>query len=118
MINSREQLPISRRGIPPHDFDNNGITHNPSARPLVSRKPLGEMGVKIIPNGRPTSSSNSFESKSTTVESFGIKKSAIKLIPLADKPLTQVFQTSVGGGRVYGGGTSKEALQRAKRKKR
>ncbi len=31
-------------------------------------------------------------------------------------PLTSFFETSIGGGRVGGGGTSREALQRAKRK--
>ncbi len=29
-------------------------------------------------------------------------------------PLTPVFETPIGGGRVYGGGTSREALRRAK----
>lgn len=31
-------------------------------------------------------------------------------------PLTRFFQTSIGGGRTGGGGTSREALRRAKRK--
>lgn len=51
-------------------------------------------------------------------QSFMPEQKGYQLIPLMDLPLTKVFTVSYGGGRVYGGGTSTEALRRAKRKAR
>lgn len=42
----------------------------------------------------------------------------IVIYPVATRPLVPVFEVRWGGGRVYGGGTSSEALARAKRKMR
>ena len=38
--------------------------------------------------------------------------------PLVRKPITPTFETSHGGRRVGGGGTSREAIRRAKKKSR
>ncbi len=40
------------------------------------------------------------------------------LVPVVKLPLTPPFGISRGGGRVYGGGTSDEALSRARKKSR
>lgn len=54
----------------------------------------------------------------TTIVNQGRKIPAFINVPLVEKPLTPVLKTSVGGGRSIGGGTSSEAIQRAKRKSR
>lgn len=115
-MNQREQLPISHRKHVPHDFDNHGITNNPSERSSVLREPLQEIGATIVLNGHPIGNSEFFELRPTTVKHFKTEKPATKSIPLTIEPLITVFQTPVGGGRIYGGGTSKDALRRAKRK--
>jgi hypothetical protein len=119
-MSRQENSSISSRKNIPHDFDNRGVTHHPSERPSVSKESLNEISVKIISNGHSISSSGSgvFKSEPTTIKQFGTEKPAIRIIPVVKKPLMPVFETSVRGGRIYGGGTSKEALRRAKRKKK
>lgn len=48
----------------------------------------------------------------------GREITVFKLSPLVKKPLTPVFENKKGGHTTGGGGTSPEALRRAKRKKR
>lgn len=50
------------------------------------------------------------------VDPHGKQQKFDKITPLLEKPATEPFFTHWGGGRAYGGGLSKEAKRRAKRK--
>lgn len=101
----------------PYTRSNKGRTRHPSDAPTPDRTELFKLAVTS--NFCPSdvgSDGSSIVRPVFQVDKFGDVRERIARIPIVCKPLTPVFHTTVGGGRVGGGGTSREALQRAKKK--
>lgn len=109
---------FSRNKSLPHELKNNpGPTNNPSDCPQVKIESLTELRT-FSPNGKKVDQSGLSITESTSVNNgFGITHGIVET-PLTKKPLTPVFRVRHGGGRSYGGGTSDEALRRAKKQNR
>lgn len=114
-----ERKPFIVQRKPSDDDHNRGVTHRPSNRPPVSRMFLHLLTCRIPQNGhRISQPPDCVINETTIVDKFGKKHPALKVVPLAERPLNPAFKTHFGGGRAYGGGTSKEALRRARKKSR
>ncbi len=97
----------------PSSRENHGVVNN---SPDVELQERGWNCLKIeLPkNGHVILAPNSFRIREGAI---GKKKiPGMILTPITIVPLTGVYHTSRGGHRVGGGGTSVEALRRAKRK--
>src|SRR3989344_7606924 len=112
-MNRIEQMSSSQRTRFPRNLNNNGVTQHASERPSVSSKTVSKIGITIISNKNSHSidSLGQFESKLITVQNFKHRKVPM-FVPLVRVPLTPIKSSR---NRVCGGGTSKEALRRAKR---
>lgn len=77
----------------PDNARTSNIVHNEPDVPLPERKLFPKLSVRLHPN---------------SIRS-------IRIIPEVTTPVLRSRLTSVGGGRTIGGGTSKEAIRRAKR---
>lgn len=102
-----------RQKTVPRTRDNSGVIRHSSDAPTPVRTELPELAFasNFHPSDRHTTIGPVFQ-----IEKDGGVQKRIARIPNVCEPLTPVFHTGFGGGRVGGGGTSKEALQRAKRK--
>lgn len=105
------------RKIFPQDRDNHGPVHHHSDTQKVTTKPLERL-VTFVPNqnGRHSIPNGLVRVSPFTLNDRKVPVNGVDVIPLARQPLTPAYKTSIGGVRVGGGGTSREALRRAKRK--
>lgn len=92
------------------------IIHRPPAAPIPKNYVLSEAATHVPINGHRIERMKDLIVSSTTHRGgHGEPKRFVMLTPFVETPLTPVFETPVGGGRVGGGGTSREAIQRAKK---
>lgn len=115
-----ERFVRSHQMIPSTDRNNGGVIHNnPDTSPVRFNR-LRKIAVTVPAVRFQGSHHASVDIRPTSLPSghLGGRIEAVRVVPLAREPIQEVFRTSVRGGRVGGGGTSKEALQRAKRKER
>lgn len=111
---------IERRTFPESRSNHGGVRNNPDV-PVVEVERVAKLdifvpnidGHSVTPTGLAETNPASFEIGFVTTK---VTTRGIRVVPLVRKPLIPVYQTSHGGGRIGGGGTSKEALRRAKRK--
>ena len=108
----------------PVNNHNQGVVHRSPEAPVVETKEL-YVSILVVSNKKPCIFADAFSTikqvRITVPKNRKEPERTIKVFEvtsLVKKPLTPVFETSVRGGRIYGGGTSTEALGRAKRKSR
>lgn len=98
--------------------ENHGPTSKGPDRPRAQVLSISKLAIGLstdsqIPNGR-----GAVENRECWDEDAGMYYSVKLFIPTTLEPLVPSFYTRYGGGRTYGGGTSREALRRAARKLR
>jgi len=104
------------RKIFPSNHKNNGIIHRAPLAPPTRIETLIKQSIIVITN------KNIYSDKpcKISISKIDIKHNrmarAFNITPLTKVCLTPIFRISVGGGRIGGGGTSKESIRRAKRK--
>lgn len=99
-------------------FNNHGEAGNKPDVPTVKVEQIENL-TTFLPNGKIDLGKSGLNNVEPSIDTNGHNPTrGAMLIPLYRKPLTPVFKAPFGGGRPGGGGTSKEALQRAKRKLR
>lgn len=106
---NRERSPQKTMPIPGRETK---LVSNVPDTLLVPKETEPKLSTYWRGNISPTS--NNFRSRK--VHKNG--QTVSELVPLIKKPVIPVFTISTGGGRVYGGGTSEEALRRARQKAR
>ncbi len=111
-MSNRYEAP--RRTMPDAGRPTHMVTHDPD-RPTVPVAAEPKLAVKLTTTNRPLPE-GSLEAAVTVRLDAGYEREvrATEIYPLVKKPLTPVFETRVGGHRTLGGGTSREALRRAK----
>lgn len=113
-----ERRCFESRKITPNSRSNNGVVHNASDVPLVERKTLGKLAVFTPGNRFSGVVDGHLIARGETIEArYSINRGVI-VVPTTEVPLTGIFYTGHGGGRVGGGGLSQEALRRARKKAR
>lgn len=89
------------------------VRHDPD-RPTVAVAVEPNLAVKLPTNHR-LNGDNLEEATIINLDAgHGREVRATRVLPLVKQPLTPAFETRVGGHRTLGGGTSREALRRAK----
>jgi hypothetical protein len=113
-----EQNRLPQKTIPSGGHNGRITEHKPTV-PTVNVVHLNKLAINVPKN---ISTINSSCIKAEVIyrngDNGGKVEKVVKLIPVTKEPLTPVFKRSVGGHTVGGGGTSPEALRRAKRKAR
>ncbi len=109
-LNGRKTFPRNR--------NNRGEVHYRPDVPVVQAERVGRGKLDIfVPKRARATSTGLYEMKSWAKTALKDGSTTGKVLtPVTKMPLTPVFETSHGGKRVGGGGTSREALRRAKRK--
>ncbi len=111
---------IFRKTFPADTRNNGPVSHQPD-RPSFQQIEWEELGSKVISNGKSRRLSDGRFNVSGIIIDSNRYSPAVRgqmVTPVTRDPLTPVFHVGHGGGRFYGGGTSGEALHRAKRKAR
>lgn len=100
----------------PQSRENRGPVSNTPNVPIISKETL--RGLETVFYGTIPSSDGIFEIQQAALEPgrYNPSTKVCVLTPVSRLPLRTVFQVGHGGGRAYGGGTSRESLRRAKRK--
>lgn len=113
-----ERIGFEKRKLAPVSGINHGVRHNGPDTPPIRRRELSGLAV-ILPNRRSTGSLDGHSVvKGAIIDTRYTFHKGCQVTPTTEEPLTHFFKTSHGGGRTYGGGTSREALRRARRKAR
>jgi|WetSurMetagenome_2_1015567.scaffolds.fasta_scaffold07269_6 hypothetical protein len=99
----------------PTNQDNHGIINNPSGVPHQETTTFSQSAIIVLSNRNVCIDSTKFNIKRDKKRIRGIVVKVYKIAPVIKKEIKPIFITSVGGGRVGGGGTSKEAIRRVKR---
>lgn len=114
------EKPFVQRKIFPSEGSTR-LRRNSPDTPIVIRQPL--KGLKIITCSKPTNL-NGCDVKPEAIfshkDDFGLNvfRRGVSLTPVGIYPLQKFRQVAVGGIRTIGGGTSKEAIRKARRKLR
>ena len=110
-------MSAERRTFSPN-HNNHGVTHNRSEVPVIKIERVKKLGVFIATggNGHNVDTTDLVKVQPDTVHDRRRTIKGICIFPLTKKPLVPVYMVSCGGGRIRGGGTSEEALRRARRK--
>ena len=104
------------RIIPRSEVNRGPATYNPDA-PQIERVPLRKLRV-VFPSSLPVN-----PPKGSVIEAIlkdfgrGVSEGQ-RITPCTTQPLFESRYTPIRGGRVIGGGTSREALRKARRKSR
>ena len=105
------------KSLPQEPRSNLGPKNNPPDCPQVEIESLPQLRT-FIPNGKRIIPKGLSKVKPAAIDNgFGITKGAVE-IPQTREPILPRKKVRHGGGRFIGGGTSKEALQRAKKNNR
>lgn len=111
---SHEHLP--QKTIPRVGHKTRDAGNGPDA-PSVSMKPLLHFAIEFPGQKPPINGNGAFETQTVLKDvGYGRKAKVVKISPRVRQPLTPLFENHKGGHTVGGGGTSPEALRRAKQK--
>lgn len=111
-------VPIESGRIIPRTRNNYGVAENKPDVPGVETVTLIRLRVFISVGGREIPEVGLMHSEPAIDTNRKTHRLGVAVTPLCPVPLTPFDITSHGGRRTYGGGTSKEALRRAKDKAR
>lgn len=113
---SQERLFLEKRKRESSNKDNKGVVTNNPDKPHVEVKPLDKLAVVVPASAKVITAEVPFEIRPINHNDEEVNVKGFIAAPLSKVPLTPDFYTSYGGGRVGGGGISRESLRRAKRK--
>lgn len=107
---------IFDRRIPTFNTKPGRPANNPPAVPQIEVSELKPLTVHVSANFRTNPDNHSTVSRTTIEDPLRGQIRALKITPLTPQPLTRFREIPIAGGRTIGGGTSREALKRAKQK--
>lgn len=110
-------LNFEARKLTPTSRDNHGEVHHTPDSPLVQRVGLEKVSF-FVPSSANLGSLGPVSLREKWANLKGSPTKGFIVTPLSEVPLTAFYRTSHGGRRVGGGGTSVEALSRARKKAR
>lgn len=114
-MRNKFEVDLPQKTVPP-DFTRGRLVHRPPTVPSPETQPLNSATTHVPLNGHELHTQGVIEQLVTREGGHGESNRLMSMIPVVEKPLKPVYYTAVGGGRVGGGGTSTEALRRAKKK--
>lgn len=104
--------------IPIAEIKNGREVNNPPDAPHATVEPLNKLRMVVTTNTNILLSNGHVISEATVTDKHRGTLKALAAIPQTKRPIQEFKVASTRGGEPIGGGTSKEALRRAKRKTR